>query len=313
MALPARCPQCGTDARSEAGIEGLCPQCLFSLALLESPSPVYSGDAPTQYVASTGRLLGDRYRIRELLGRGGMGEVYRAFDLKLRVDVALKTVRPGQRIADERARDLLRQEVRAAREVVSPNVCRIFDLVDQTASELLSMEYIDGATLAEMLRDARAAPALQEAREIASQFLAGLEAIHAAGLVHRDFKPENIMLTRAGRVVVMDFGIARAARDGPSARRSRARRPTWRPSRPAGGRRRARRRVLGRRGAGRDGLPAVAATRRRHARRSGAAVRSDPAPGRRMRPWAACCAGGRPDAARSVSRRRTRSRARSKR
>ena len=127
MALPARCPQCGTDARSEAGIEGLCPQCLFSLALLESPSPVYSADAPTQYGASTGRLLGDRYQIRELLGRGGMGEVYRAFDLKLRVDVALKTVRPGQ-AWDERARDLLRQEVRAAREVVSPNVCRIFDL-----------------------------------------------------------------------------------------------------------------------------------------------------------------------------------------
>ncbi len=214
MALPARCPQCGTDARSEAGIEGLCPQCLFSLALLESPSPVYSADAPTHYVPSTGRLLGDRYQIRELLGRGGMGEVYRAFDLKLRVDVALKTVRPGQ-AWDERARDLLRQEVRAAREVVSPNVCRIFDLVDQEGQELLSMEYIDGATLAETLRTRGPLP-LSDAREIASQFLAGLEAIHAAGLVHRDFKPENIMVTRAGRVVVMDFGVARAARDGPS-------------------------------------------------------------------------------------------------
>ena len=189
-------------------------------------------DAPTQYAASTGRLLGDRYQIRELLGRGGMGEVYRAFDLKLRVDVALKTVRPGQ-AWDERARDLLRQEVRAAREVVSPNVCRIFDLVDQEGQELLSMEYIDGATLAETLRTRGPLP-LSDAREIASQFLAGLEAIHAAGLVHRDFKPENIMVTRAGRVVVMDFGVARAAREA-RASRSRARRRTWRPSKPAVG------------------------------------------------------------------------------
>ena len=104
----------------------------------------------------------------------------------------------------------LRQEVRAAREVVSPNVCRVFDLVEFDGHELVSMEFVDGATLADVLRD-RSPLDLQEARDIAAQFLAGLEAIHAAGLVHRDIKPENVMLTRAGRVVVMDFGIARAA------------------------------------------------------------------------------------------------------
>ena len=103
---------------------------------------------------------------------------------------------------------MLRQEVRSAREVVSPNVCRIFDLVVEEGQELVSMEYIDGATLADTLR-VRGPLQLQEAREIASQFLSGLEAIHQAGLVHRDFKPENVMLTRAGRVVVMDFGLAK--------------------------------------------------------------------------------------------------------
>ena len=77
------------------------------------------------------------------------------------------------------------------------------------------MEFVDGLTLAETLRE-RSPLRSQEARDIASQFLAGLEAIHAAGLVHRDIKPENVMLTRAGRVVVMDFGIARAAA-GPAA------------------------------------------------------------------------------------------------
>jgi WD40 repeat protein len=141
-----------------------------------------------------------------------MGEVFRAFDLKLRVDVALKAVRAG-RLGSERARDLLRREVRSAREVVSPNVCRIFDLAVEDGQEFVSMEYIDGATLADTMRE-KGPLALPEAREIASQFLSGLEAIHRAGLVHRDFKPENVMITRAGRVVVMDFGLAKGAAEG---------------------------------------------------------------------------------------------------
>jgi WD40 repeat protein len=155
-----------------------------------------------------GQILGDRYRVRVLLGRGGMGEVFRAYDLKLRVDVALKAVRPLL-LSDDRALAWLRQEVRAARQIVSPNVCRVFDLVEVDGRELVAMEYVDGVTLADVLRE-RSPLSLQEARGIAAQFLAGLEAIHAAGLVHRDIKPENVMLTRAGRVVVMDFGITRA-------------------------------------------------------------------------------------------------------
>jgi WD40 repeat protein len=168
----------------------------------------------TLHGSGAGVILGERYQIREILGRGGMGEVYRAFDLKLRVDVALKSVRP-ELSASERARELLRQEVRSAREVVSPNVCRIFDLVVEEGRELVSMEYIDGVTLAETLQE-RGPLELKEAREVAAQFLSGLEAIHEAGLVHRDFKPENVMLTRAGRVVVMDFGLAKARSEGKS-------------------------------------------------------------------------------------------------
>jgi WD40 repeat protein len=140
-----------------------------------------------------------------------MGEVWRAYDLKLRVDVALKTLR-AELIEKERALQALRQEVRTAREVMSPNVCRVFDLVELDGQELVSMEYIDGTTLLTVLRS-RGPLELQEAREIATQFLAGLEAIHQAGLVHRDLKPENIMITRSGRVVVMDFGIAKGLSD----------------------------------------------------------------------------------------------------
>jgi serine/threonine protein kinase/WD40 repeat protein len=161
---------------------------------------------------TTGQVLGERYQILEMLGRGGMGEVWHAFDLKLRVEVALKALRP-EFFKSERRLELLRQEVRAAREVVSPNVCRIFDLIEVEGRELVSMEYVDGATLLGVLQE-RGPLELKEAQDIASQFLAGLEAIHQAGLIHRDIKPENIMLTRAGRVVVMDFGLARQEAEG---------------------------------------------------------------------------------------------------
>ena len=161
---------------------------------------------------SNGQVLGERYQIIEMLGRGGMGEVWQAFDLKLRVEVALKALRP-EFFKSERRLEMLRDEVRAAREVVSPNVCRIFDLIEIDGRELVSMEYVDGATLLGVLQE-RGPLDLKEAQDIASQFLAGLEAIHKVGLIHRDIKPENIMLTRAGRVVVMDFGLARQDTEG---------------------------------------------------------------------------------------------------
>jgi len=215
--------------QDEAWSTGLCPRCLLELAApseggLASEAPTLAEEAgasetPTVKFSAQGltpgEVQGDRYQVRALLGRGGMGEVWRAYDLKLRVDVALKSVRTERR-SSEKAHELLRQEVRAAREVMSPNVCRIFDLVVEDGREYVSMEYIDGTTLTETLRS-RGPLELQEARETASQFLSGLEAIHQAGLVHRDFKPENVMITRAGRVVVMDFGLAKVATEGRTA------------------------------------------------------------------------------------------------
>jgi hypothetical protein len=216
MGTAAPCPHCGTQLPDEGWRDGLCPVCILELALspLEAEEGVEAEDLEMDEPAGIGpagsllpgRVLGGRYRIRSPLGRGGMGEVWRGFDLKLRVDVALKAVR-GDPLSGRPALELLRQEVRMARQVSSPNVCRVFDLVEAEGRELVSMEYIDGTTLAETLRQ-RGPLALDEAQEIASQFLAGLAAIHGAGLVHRDLKPENIMLTRAGRVVVMDLGIA---------------------------------------------------------------------------------------------------------
>jgi serine/threonine-protein kinase len=110
-------------------------------------------DHPGETIAA-GRVLGNRYRIRSLLGRGGMGDVWRAQDLKLRVDVALKALRPTL-LAEPRALETLRQEVRAARQVVSPNVCRVFDLVELDGRERVSMEYVDGMSLQELLASRR--------------------------------------------------------------------------------------------------------------------------------------------------------------
>ena len=215
------CPACGGTRLGDGESEGLCLGCMFELAV-ESPSLLaeLEDGSEAETLASPkdglapGSVLGGRYRIRNLLGRGGMGEVWRAFDLKLRVDVALKALL-HEWTENERALSTLRQEVRSAREVVSPHVCRVFDLIEIDGQELVSMEYIDGITLWNILK-ARAPLDLIEAREIALQFLAGIEAIHDADLVHRDIKPENIMVTRSGRVVVMDFGIAKGLAEGGS-------------------------------------------------------------------------------------------------
>lgn len=152
------------------------------------------------------QLIAGRYEVLSRLGKGGMGEVWHAYDVKLRVNVALKSLRHDLKGGQDPL-ELLRSEVRVAREVISPNVCRIFDLVSEGDVELISMEHIDGTTLLELMKEKGPLP-LRDARDIAAQFLAGLDAIHSVGLVHRDLKPENIMITRSGRVVVMDLGIA---------------------------------------------------------------------------------------------------------
>src|SRR5512143_2381025 len=115
-----------------------------------------------------GRIVGNRYEIKRRLGRGGMGEVWLAFDLRLRVDVALKVL-----LSHGEGARLLHQEIRAAREVISPNVCRVFDLVEADGLELLSMEFVDGITLRQHLEQ-HSPLEFFEAQDVAAQFLAGL-------------------------------------------------------------------------------------------------------------------------------------------
>ncbi|HEX8814112.1 MAG TPA: serine/threonine-protein kinase [Terriglobales bacterium] len=156
-----------------------------------------------------GRLIAGRYRIIALLGRGGMGEVYRADDLTLGQPVALKFL-PEKAAANEELLERFRNEVRVARKVSHPNVCRVYDVGDVDGHTFFTMEYVDGEDLASLLRRIGRLPS-DKAVEIARQLCAGLAAAHAKGVLHRDLKPANIMLDGRGQVVVTDFGLASLA------------------------------------------------------------------------------------------------------
>ncbi len=158
-----------------------------------------------------GTRFGARYRIVELLGRGGMGEVYRADDLKLGQPVALKFL-PQHLATDPAALARLRNEVRVARQIAHPNVCRVYDIGEADGQLFLSMEYIDGEDLGSVLRRL-GRPTRDKSVEIARQLCVGLAAAHEAGVLHRDLKPANVMIDGRGRVRITDFGLAAFGRE----------------------------------------------------------------------------------------------------
>jgi eukaryotic-like serine/threonine-protein kinase len=158
--------------------------------------------------------LAGRYEILGLLGVGGMGTVYKVRDLELDEVVALKTLRRAW-IDAPGALERFKREVKLARRVTHPNVARTFDIGEHRGrpgdpgEKFLTMEFVDGVSLARRLEDRGALP-LAEAVSIAIEVATALQAAHAAEVVHRDLKPDNVLLARSGRVVVTDFGIARA-------------------------------------------------------------------------------------------------------
>ena len=153
-----------------------------------------------------GTLLANRYRIAGLLGKGGMGEVYRAYDLTLEQPVALKFLREASAV-NPAAMARFRNEVRIARQVSHANVCRVYDIGQVRAQAYISMEYVDGEDLSSLIRRIGRLPP-DKGVEIARRLCGGLAAAHERGVLHRDLKPSNIMIDGRGRALITDFGLA---------------------------------------------------------------------------------------------------------
>jgi eukaryotic-like serine/threonine-protein kinase len=166
-----------------------------------------SGNATASYDSIAPRLA-QRYELLGLLGTGGMGAVYRVRDTELGEIVALKMLRP-ELMNDDSALARFRDEVRLARRVTHRNVARTFDIGEHEGAKFLTMELVDGRSLAARIAEQGPLPSA-EVIEIAEAICAGLHAAHAAGVVHRDLKPENVLIANDARVVVTDFGIAHA-------------------------------------------------------------------------------------------------------
>ncbi|HVI02297.1 MAG TPA: protein kinase [Enhygromyxa sp.] len=164
---------------------------------------------------SVGQRFADRYGVERLLGRGGMGSVYCVRDHELDELVALKLLETASPELVVR----FRREVRLARRVTHRNAARTYDLGEHRGLRFLTMEFVDGESLRERCKRSR--PGLTSTLDIVRQIADGLAAAHAAGVVHRDLKPANVLLERGGRVVITDFGIARAVQVGDASLQSR--------------------------------------------------------------------------------------------
>ena len=216
------CPSCGAPVGDALITRRLGTRPIGSVNAGDRRAPAASGRAPrpSRPPRSTdggrfvpGEVLARRYRIVGLLGRGGMGEVYRADDLTLGQAVALKFL-PEVLLKDKSALGRFHREVRVARQITHPNVCRVHDIGEAGGQHFLSMEFIGGEELSSVLKRFGRLPA-DKATEIARQICAGLHAAHRQGIVHRDLKPANVMIDAEGVARVTDFGLAALVEDVP--------------------------------------------------------------------------------------------------
>ena len=207
---------CTSCSRTVPEGSRFCPHCAApapaaSLDFTRTSAPHgFSSSEPSDHGRFIpGTMLGGRYRVVGLLGRGGMGEVYRADDLKLGQAVALKFL-PA--IVENDAGRLQRflNEVKIARQISHPNVCRVYDVGEVDGHHYLSMEYVDGEDLASLLLRIGRLPK-DKAVQISRQLCVGLAAAHEQGILHRDLKPANVMIDGRGRAKITDFGLATLA------------------------------------------------------------------------------------------------------
>src|SRR3954451_3726136 len=210
-----RCPSCARECARDTRFCSWCAARLDATSV-ETVALGTAGPSSPRLLSSTtsvdegrfvpGTVVAARYRIAGLLGRGGMGEVYRATDLTLGQAVALKFL-PETTASDERALVRFYNEVRVARQVTHPNVCRVYDVGQAEGLHYISMELVDGEDLGSLLRRIGRLP-VDKGVETARKLCAGLAAAHEKGVLHRDLKPANVMIDGRGQAIIMDFGVA---------------------------------------------------------------------------------------------------------
>ena len=205
---PGNCPQCGR-AMASSSTQGLCPACLLRQAAFESvaPGPGLAGFTPP--AATELAELFPQFESLELLGRGGMGAVYKARQTSLDRFVALKIL-PAEANEDPAFGERFQREARALAQLSHPNIVGVHDFGQAGAYAYLVMEFVDGANLRQLQRGGHLSP--QEALAIVPQICEALQFAHDRGIVHRDIKPENILIDTQGRVKIADFGLAKMMR-----------------------------------------------------------------------------------------------------
>jgi serine/threonine protein kinase len=201
-----KCPTCHSE---NPETKQFCADCGTQLPPRQDHPPAMTETLQTPArELTTGSSFAGRYQVIEELGRGGMGRVYKVHDTKINEKIALKLIRPEAGL-DKKSLERFSNELKLARKIRHKNVCQMFDLGEDQGTRYITMEYVHGEDLKQLIRKVgRLSPG--QAIGIARQVCAGLEEAHQLGVIHRDLKPQNIMLDEDGNARIMDFGIARS-------------------------------------------------------------------------------------------------------
>jgi serine/threonine protein kinase/tetratricopeptide (TPR) repeat protein len=205
-----KCPKCKADNPDDSQFCRKCGTSLTKIPATLTTPPREPKEAPEKSALdfAPGQYFGKRYQIIEEIGRGGMGRVYKALDKELNRTVALKMIKP-EISSHLSIVERFKREIKLASQITHENVCRIHDLGEVEGIKYISMEFIEGQNLHEFIKTSRGLK-IETAISIAKQVCHALTAAHKKGVIHRDLKPQNIMIDKKGNAYVMDFGIARS-------------------------------------------------------------------------------------------------------
>jgi serine/threonine protein kinase len=207
--MAVKCPKCHFDNPSDTRF---CGNCAAPLRTQEESavSPTVTIQAPVKEL-TTGSTFATRYQVIEELGKGGMGRVYKVFDTKIKEKIALKLIKP-EIASDKETIERFSNELKLARKIRHKNICGMFDIGEAEGAHFITMEYIGGEDLKTMIRMSTGLT-IGTVLSVGRQICHGLAEAHALGVVHRDLKPQNIIIDKGGNAKIMDFGIARSMRE----------------------------------------------------------------------------------------------------